>query len=217
MVNAILGIKLSQSQRFDEKGMRYPVTLITAGPCLVVQVKTVEKDGYLAYQLGFGSKKEMNITKPTLGRIKKAGLKINPRFFGEVRVNPSEISENLKLGSEIKVGDVLKAGDIVDVMGVSKGKGFAGAVKRHHFKGGPRTHGQSDRERAPGSIGTTTTPGRVLKGKRMAGHLGSDNVTVRNLKVMEIDPEKNLLVVKGLIPGPVNELVEIEVKNGANR
>ncbi|PIU03239.1 50S ribosomal protein L3 [Candidatus Shapirobacteria bacterium CG08_land_8_20_14_0_20_39_18] len=204
MANAILGIKVSQSQRFDEKGIRYPVTLINAGPCLVVQIKTTEKDGYNALKVGFGTKK-----------TKTAG-KTTHRFLREISVNPQEISENLQPGSEIKIGNVLKIGDVVDVMGISKGKGFAGAVKRYHFKGGPRTHGQSDRERAPGSIGTTTTPGRVLKGKRMAGHMGSDNVTVRNLKVMEIDPEKNLLVVKGLIPGPVNGLVEIEVKHGVN-
>jgi len=215
MANAILGTKISQSQRFDEKGIRYPVTLINAGPCPVVQVKTVEKDGYSAYQLGFGSKKEINTTKQTLGRIKKAGLKINPRFLGEIYFDEAG-SGKLEVGKEVRVEDVFKPGDIINVMGVSKGKGFAGAVKRYHFKGGPRTHGQSDRERAPGSIGTTTTPGRVLKGKRMAGHMGFDNVTVRNLKVMEIDPEKNLLIVKGLVPGPMKGLLKIEVKNGTN-
>jgi len=203
MINAILGTKIKQTQKFDEKGIRYPVTLINAGPCPVVQIKTMEKDGYVAIQVGFGIKKS------------KAEGKKAPRFLREIGVL-EDGSEKLEVGTEIKVADVLKVGDTVDVMGVSKGKGFAGGVKRHHFKGGPRTHGQSDRERAPGSIGTTTTPGRVLKGKRMAGHLGFDNVTVRNLTVMEIDSEKNLLIVKGLIPGPINGLVEIERKNGAN-
>ncbi len=128
----------------------------------------------------------------------------------EIRVNQPEISENLKVGEEIKVADVFKPGDIVDVVGTSKGKGFAGVVKRWHFKGGPRTHGQSDRERAPGSIGSSTTPGRVLKGKRMAGRMGSERITVKNLEVVGVDSDKNFLEVKGLVPGVIGGLLVIQ-------
>jgi large subunit ribosomal protein L3 len=216
MIQAILGRKIKQTQRFTEKGIRFPVTQIEAGPCSVVQIKSIEKDGYSAFQLGFGTKKEINTTKPSLGRNKKAGLKINPRFFVEIDFDEAG-SEKPEVGAEVKVGDVFKAGDIVNILGTSKGKGFAGGVKRYHFKGGPRTHGQSDRERAPGSIGTTTTPGRVLKGKRMAGHLGSDQATVRNLEVIEVDSENNYLWIKGLVPGAANGLLKIELQNGINR
>lgn len=204
MINAILGIKLGQSQKFSSEGERIPVTEIQAGPCVVVQAKKG------AVQIGLGEKKEKKTKKPILGHIKKAGLKTVPLFLREIRVNQSKESSNLKPGDEIKVGDVLKPGDIVDVTGISKGKGFAGVVKRWGFAGGPRTHGQSDRERAPGSIGSTTTPGRVLKGKKMAGRMGGARVTAQNLKVFEVDPEKNLLLVKGLVPGVKKGLLIIK-------
>lgn len=204
MINAILGIKLGQSQKFSSEGERIPVTEIQAGPCVVVQAKKG------AVQIGLGKKKEKKTKKPILGHIKKAGLKTVPLFLREIRVNQSEENSNLKPGDEIKVGDVLKPGDIVDVTGISKGKGFAGVVKRWGFAGGPRTHGQSDRERAPGSIGSTTTPGRVLKGKKMAGRMGGARVTAQNLKVFEVDPEKNLLLVKGLVPGVKRGLLIIK-------
>lgn len=204
MINSILGIKLGQAQKFTSEGERIPVTEIQVGPCVVVQVKKE------AIQLGLGEKKEKKTPKPILGHIKKAGLKSVPLFLREISVNQSEASSNLKVGDEIKVGDIFKPGDLVDVTGTSKGKGFAGVVKRWGFAGGPRTRGQSDRERAPGSIGSTTTPGRVLKGKKMAGRMGGARVTVRNLKVFEVDPEKNLLLVKGLVPGVKKGLLIIK-------
>lgn len=207
MINSILGIKLGQTQKFLEDGQRIPVTEIQAGPCFVIQVKNG------AVQLGFGEKKEKRTLKPILGHIKKAGLKIIPRFLREISVNQPEII-NLKMGDEIKVGDILKPGDIVNITGISKGKGFAGVVKRWGFAGGPRTRGQSDRERAPGSIGSTTTPGRVLKGKKMAGRMGQAKVTVKNLKVFEVLPEKNLLLVKGLVPGVKKGLLIIKKVGG---
>lgn len=204
-ITSILGLKIEQSQRFDDKGVRIPVTIIEAGPCYVVAVKQLDKDGYNALQLGFGVKREKNITKPILGHIKKAGIKTNPRFLKEIKV-----SENvLKPGDIINVSEVFQIGDMVDVVGTSRGRGFTGVVKRHHFKGGPRTHGQSDRERAPGSIGQTTTPGRVYKGKRMAGRSGGERVTVRNLKVFNVDGSTNKLIVRGIIPGTRNSLVII--------
>lgn len=209
LLTKFIGKKVIQSQRFDEKGKRIPVTVIEAGPCTVVQIKK-EKSGYNAIQLGFGIKKEKNITKPILGHLKKAGINKMPRFLREVRLKKTPDAEiSLKEGNEIKVGDVFKVGDIIDITGTSKGRGFTGVVKRHHFKGGPRTHGQSDRERAPGSIGQTTTPGRVYKGKRMAGRSGGEKVTVRNLKVVDVDSNSNRLVVIGLVPGVKNSLLTI--------
>jgi len=203
MINAILGIKIGQTQRFLNDGQRIPVTAIQAGPCVVTQVKKA------AIQVGIGEKRQKNVKKPVLGHIKKAGLKIAPRFLREIRIAGEEADTNLKPGSLIKVGEVFKPGDVVDVTGTSKGKGFSGVVKRWGFAGGPRTHGQSDRERAPGSIGSTTTPGRVLKGKKMAGRKGNQRVTVKNLKIVEIDEEKNLLLVKGLVPGAKRGLLII--------
>lgn len=205
MIQAILGQKITQDQAFTEEGIRIPVTHIIAGPCPVVSIKTIDKDGYEKIQLGFGQKKPSRLTKQILGHVKRAGLDKNPpRFLREVK------GENLKVGDVVKVGDVLNVGDKIQVTGISKGKGFQGVVRRHHFKGGPRTHGQSDRERAPGSIGQTTTPGRVYKGKRMAGRMGNDRVTIKKLKVVSIDSEKNLLTVKGLIPGGRNSLLIIQ-------
>ncbi|MBI2617386.1 50S ribosomal protein L3 [Candidatus Gottesmanbacteria bacterium] len=211
MVNALLGSKTVQTQMFDEKGRRIPVTQILTGPCWIVGIKTTEKDGYNALQLGFGTRRTATLTKPELGNVKKAGLEKNPpRFFREVSISDPKDFDVLKLGTQIQVSDVLKPGDRVQVIGISKGKGFQGVVTRHHFKGGPRTHGQSDRERAPGSIGQTTTPGRVYKGKRMAGRMGSEKVTVKNLRVVSVDTQKHIVSIKGLIPGGRNALVIIE-------
>lgn len=213
MISAILGKKIDQSQSFTVEGKRIPVTRILATPCLVVAAKTAAKDGYNAIQFGFGTRRVATITKPELGHLKKAGLDKNPpRFLREIKVDKETIeqAEKVKPGTLVKVADVLKEGDKIKVIGVSKGKGFQGVVKRHHFKGGPRTHGQSDRERSPGSIGQTTTPGRVYKGKRMAGRMGSDTVTVKNLKVVSIDTEKNILTVSGLVPGGRNALLIIK-------
>lgn len=201
MIQTLLGTKIGQSQMFTDDGRRIPVTTITAGPCWVTRVS--EGAGYQMVQLGFGNRK--NISKAQEGHIKKAGLDKKPRFLREIR--STEPDAKIKPGAEIGVGDVFAVGDVIRVTGVSKGKGFAGVVKRHHFKGGPRTHGQSDRERAPGSIGQTTTPGRVYRGKRMAGHMGTQKVTVTGLTVVAIDPEKNTLLIKGLVPGGTNGLL----------
>ncbi|MEK7129622.1 MAG: 50S ribosomal protein L3 [Patescibacteria group bacterium] len=206
MVPAILGIKLGQSQQFTDDGRRIPVTNIQAGPCWITRV--TEHGTRRNIQLAFGSAK--NLSKAISGHIKKAGLEDKkPRFFCEVQVSPPGDLGDVSLGTEVTVGDVFQPGDAVRVTGTSKGKGFAGVVKRHHFAGGPRTHGQSDRERAPGSIGQTTTPGRVYRGKRMAGRMGSDRVTVRGLTVVSIDPQKNLLTIKGVVPGARNGLLLI--------
>lgn len=218
MIDAILGTKVSQSQAFIADGKRIPVTQILAGPCYVVQIKTNQGDNYTALQLSFGNRRVVTMTTAELGHVKKAGLDKNPpRFLKEIRIDTNliksekqEVNETFKLGTMIKVGDVLKEGDKIQVTGISKGKGFAGVVKRHHFAGGPRTHGQSDRERAPGSIGQTTTPGRVYKGKRMAGRMGGNQVTLKNLKVVSIDNEKNLLTISGLVPGGRNSLLVIK-------
>ncbi len=203
MINSILGIKLSQTQQFTEDGRRIAVTKITAGPCWISAI--TDMGDYRNIEIAFGSRK--HLTQAQVGHLKKAGLDKKPRFFRTIRVTDAG---DLKAGQEIKLSEVLTANDAVSVVGVSKGKGFAGVVKRHHFKGGPRTHGQSDRERAPGSIGMTTTPGRVFKGKRMAGRMGSERVTVGGLKVINIDAENNILTVSGLVPGGKNALVVIQ-------
>jgi large subunit ribosomal protein L3 len=209
MISSIIGKKLGMTQGFLQDGKRIPMTKIDVSGLVVSQIKTQEKDGYEAVQLGFGSNKKAD--KPSLGHSKKAGLKITPRFFRETKADKIE---DITLGQEINVEEVLTAGDIIDVTGTSKGKGYAGVVKRHHFKGGPKTHGQSDRHRAPGSIGQSTTPGRVYKGKRMAGHMGTDQVTIKNLEVIEY--ANGLLLVKGLIPGPISSIVTI-TRRGTNK
>lgn len=214
MIPGLLGIKVSQSQTFTEGGKRIPVTTMQVGPCSVVQIKSPTHDSYIALQLGLGIKRAKKLTKAQRGHLAKAGIGENnlPRFLREIRLRGEEIAE-IHPGMFIKVSDVFKVGDNVQVTGQSKGKGFAGVVKRHHFQGGPRTHGQSDRERAPGAIGQTTTPGRVYKGKRMAGRLGMDQVTIKNLLVMNVDHDNNLLVIKGLVPGPKGSLVKIFKQN----
>lgn len=201
MINAILGKKLEMSQKFREDGQCLPINRIQAGPCIVAGIKTQEKDGYKAIVLSFG---------------KKGNKK--PPFLREIRIddNQKEGNDSLKIGDLVNLSDIFKVGDLVDVTGISKGKGFAGVVKRWSFAGGPATHGQSDRERAPGSIGSTTTPGRVLKGKKMAGRLGGERVTVENLEVVGLEPEKNILEVRGAVPGNRGGLLIIkksEIKN----
>lgn len=209
MIQSLLGKKLGQTQGFLEDGKRIPMTRIEVSGNVVSQIKTQEKDGYNAVQLGFG--KTMKADKPTQGHSKKAGLTITPRFFKETKADKIE---DFTPGQEVNVEEVLSAGDIIDVKGTSKGKGYAGVVKRHHFKGGPKTHGQSDRHRAPGSIGQSTTPGRVYKGKRMAGRMGAEEVTVKNLEVIEY--ADGVLVVKGLVPGPISSIVTI-TRRGVNK
>jgi large subunit ribosomal protein L3 len=191
------------SQIFDERGVAYPVTLIEAGPCYVTQIRRPESEGYSAVQLGFGETHPKRLTGGELGHLKTANLP-TLRFLREFRTKSLDVS----------VGDVMKAdvfsvGERVDVIGTSKGKGFAGAVKRFHFAGGPKTHGQSDRHRAPGSNGSGTTPGRVYKGSRRPGHMGDERVTVQSLKVVLVDTERNLIGVHGAVPGSKGGLVII--------
>lgn len=201
MVEGIIGRKVGMTRIFKPNGEVVPVTVISAGPCYVSQIKTVGKDGYAAAQIGYGVAKRLN--RPERGHLKH----LPPlRYLREVRIAEPE---TVQVGQKIDVG-IFKPGEQVDVVGTSKGKGFAGVVKRHHFAGGPRTHGQSDRLRAPGSIGSTTTPGRVFKGLRMAGRMGGERVTVHNLEVVEADPTRNLLMVKGAVPGARNSLVIIK-------
>lgn len=219
MINSILGTKIKQTQAFDEKGNRMPVTVISAGPCWVTQLKTAETDGYTAVQLGFGERSKRSTAKPQTGHLKKAGLDTQaPRFFREVLVDTALITDKkMKMGDTVTVDQVLQAGDVVSITGTSKGKGFAGVVKRWNFRGGPATHGQSDRLRAPGSIGPGTTPGRVYKGKKMAGRMGGDTVTIKNLTVVTINKETNEVVVSGVIPGPSKGLVRITVLKKSDR
>lgn len=178
--------------------------MISLIPNVVTQLKTAEKDGYGAVQIGTGEKK--SVRKPQLGHLKKAGIEKKVRFLREVKIE----AEDLQPGQEILLNQVFSIGDAVKVTGVSKGRGFAGGVKRHGFHGGPKTHGQSDRHRAPGSIGSGTTPGRVLKGKKMAGHMGVATVTYKGLEVIGIDKEKNILTIKGGVPGPIGALIRVE-------
>ncbi len=202
MIQGILGRKVGMTHVFKEDGRVVGATVIEAGPCVVTQVKTMERDGYQAVQLGFGPAKKLN--KPELGHLK--GVEGKFRYLQEVRLKePEDVAEGQKVDASI-----FKSGDLVDVIGLSKGKGFAGGVKRHHFKGGPKTHGQSDRLRAPGSIGSTTTPGHVKKGLRMAGHMGDRRSTVQNLQVVDSDPNKNMILVNGSVPGARNSLVMVQ-------
>ena len=215
MLTGILGRKIGQSQIFSDKGKRLAVTLIKAGPCFVTQIKNEDKNGYKPIQLGFGSAKEKNTHKPLRGIFKKAGITKTPRFLREVRFSEKENGKLFKLGQKITVDEVFNVGDLVKVSGISKGKGFAGVVKRWGFSGGPKTHGQGDKHRSPGSIGQGTTPGRVFKGKKMAGRMGGQRTTVSGLKVINIDKEQGILVVSGLAPGNRNGLLEINKVDNA--
>jgi large subunit ribosomal protein L3 len=198
-MNTIIGKKLEQTQGFLEDGTRVPLTVVDVADNIVLAVKTKLKHGYTAIQIGYGKRK--NATKSLLGR---------PLIIKEARVQNDD--QLLSVGDIVNVENVFKPGDIVKVSGVSKGKGFAGVVKRHHFKGGPRTHGQSDRERAPGSIGQTTTPGRVYRGKKMAGRMGHENVSISNMQIVGLDIKDKIkkLLIKGLVPGSVNSIITIE-------
>ncbi len=204
MFKGLIGKKVGMTQIFDSVGMAIPVTLIEAGPCYVTQVRNQETEGYSAVQLGFDEVKPKRLTGGRLGHLKRNSLP-PLRFLREFREKQPEVQEGDKL-----TVDIFTVGDRVDVIGVSKGKGFQGGVKRYHFRGGPKTHGQSDRTRAPGSRGSGTTPGRVYKGARGPGHMGDDRVTVQNLKVEIVDAERNLLGVRGAIPGAKGGLVLIK-------
>ncbi len=201
-MKGILGKKVGMTQIFGDTGEAIPVTVIEAGPCYVTQIKTEKRDGYEAIQLGFGEAKRLN--KPQRGHLPKGVPDL--RYSRELNVDDISAYE---VGQKIDAG-VFAVGELVDVTGISKGKGFAGAMKRHGFGGGPITHGQSDRARAPGSIGSTSTPGRVFKGMRMAGHMGHERVTVQNLQVVLVDPERNLLAVRGAVPGAKGGLVTVK-------
>lgn len=200
----LIGKKLGMTQVFSEDGIAYPITLIEAGPCYVTQVRNIDNDGYSAVQLGFGEVKTKKLTQGQLGHLEKNQLP-PLRFLREFRMSTPEV----KPGDKVDVSQ-FEVGKHVDVVGTSKGKGFAGVVKRYHFKGGPKTHGQSDRLRAPGSIAAGTTPGRVFKGKKMPGRMGNERVTSQNVKVILIDIEKNLIGVNGSVPGPRGGLVMIK-------
>jgi len=204
-VSGILGKKIGMTSIFDDHGQMIPCTIIEAGPCYVTQIKTKERDGYDAVQLGYDEIKERLVSRPAKGHFKKSGVK-PVRLLSEFR-NFNGIQ--LKLGQEVRV-DLFHQGDVVDVTGRSKGRGFQGVVRRHHFGGvGMATHGQSDRVRAPGSIGASSYPSRVLKGMRMAGRMGGERVTVKNLMVLKVIAESNILIVKGSVPGAINGYLEI--------
>jgi large subunit ribosomal protein L3 len=217
-MKGILGKKVGMTQIFDEKGEIVPVTVIEAGPCYVTQIKSEDQDGYRAVQLGFGDVKEKRLSggeRGHLGLLKTSekhpkrrelqGVSA-VRYLREFRLKGDQ---DFTLGQKI-TADIFAVGDHVDVIGTSKGKGFAGNVKRHHFAGGPRTHGQSDRQRTSGSIAPTTTPGRIHKGKRMSGHMGTERVTAQNLTVVIVDAERNLIAVRGPVPGAAGSLVMVE-------
>lgn len=203
-MKGLLGKKLGMTQIFDDQGEVIPATVIEAGPCYVTQIKTLERDGYTAVQVGFEEIKPSRANRPRLGHLAKNNLP-PLRYLREFTVvDHSDLSEGQKLDASL-----FEVGDRVDVIGISKGRGFAGVVKRHGFSGGPKTHGQSDRLRAPGAISAGSTPGRVFKGMRMAGRMGNERVTVHNLEVVLVDPERNLLAVKGAVPGARNGLLII--------
>ncbi len=204
MLKGLIGRKVGMTQIFDENGAALPVTIIEAGPCFVTQVRTTETDGYSAVQLGYGETRPSRLTGGQLGHLKRNELP-PLRFLREFRVKNPEVQP----GDKVTV-EVFSQGDFVDVVGVSKGKGFQGGVKRHGFRGGPKTHGQSDRQRAPGSRGAGSTPGRVFKGSRGPGHMGNRRVTAQHLKVVFLDTERNLIGVRGAVPGPKGGIVMIK-------
>ena len=202
MIQGMIGRKLGMTQVFDERGVVYPVTVIECGPNVVTQIKTEERDGYEAVQLGFGLDKRLN--KPERGHRRESGFQSKT-----LREVTADSVDGLAVGQQFKV-DTFAEGELIDVTGTSKGRGFQGGMKRHGFHGGPATHGQSDRARAPGSIGSSATPGRVMKGMKMAGHMGDERVTVQNLTVIRVDVERNLLLVKGSVPGHTKGLVVVK-------
>jgi large subunit ribosomal protein L3 len=205
MIRGLLGRKLGMTRAFDDTGTMIAMTLVQAGPCWVTQVRTPERDGYTAAQIGYEETKRL--TRPEQGHLK------NLPKLRHLREVPVDSLDEVTVGAKFDVG-MLRPGDLVDVVGTSKGRGFAGVVKRHGFRGGPKTHGQSDRHRAPGSIGSGTTPGRVFKGMRMAGHMGNERVTVTHLRVVQVDAERHLLALQGAVPGGRNGLLIIRKSRG---
>jgi large subunit ribosomal protein L3 len=205
-MKGIIGKKVGMTQIFDDNGNVIPVTVIQAGPCFVTQIRSDENDGYAAVQLGYGETKAQRLTKGQLGHLKRNNLPAL-RYLREFRLKNGDV--DVQEGQELKA-DVFATGDRVDIIGTSKGRGFAGTIKRHHFHRQPKTHGQSDRERAPGSVGATTTPGRTYKGQRMAGRMGGDRVTAENLEVVVVDVARNLLAFRGSVPGANDGIVMIK-------
>ena len=203
-MKTLIGKKVGMTQIFDEKGNVIPVTVIEAGPCVVAQVKTVETDGYNAVQLGFGDVKDKHINKPEAGHFAKAKL-ANKKHLREFRLDSIE---GIKVGDEVKA-DVFEAGEKIDVQGTSKGKGFQGVIKRHGQHRGPMGHG-SMYHRRPGSMGSTSTPGRVFKGKKLPGHMGKNTVTIQNLDVVKVDMDKNVILIKGSVPGAKGAILKIK-------
>ena len=201
MINGILGKKLGMTRVFEENGAVTPVTVVEAGPCTITQIKTRVIDGYDRVQVGFQETKKLN--SPQRGHLRRSG-----GLFRELRELPVSDLEDLEVGQTI-TADIFTPGEIIKVTGISKGRGFAGGVKRHGFRGGPKTHGQSDRHRAPGSIGAGTYPGKVFKGLKMAGHMGMQQVTVKGLQVVQVVQSRNLLLIKGAVPGPQGGVVAI--------
>ncbi len=204
-MKGMIGRKVGMTQIFDDNGNVIPATVIEAGPCYVTQVRTADRDGYAAVQLGFEQARPQRLTKGQLGHLQRNNLPAL-RYLREFRLLQADV--DVEEGQEIKV-DVFEPGEMIDVIGTSKGKGFAGTIKRHGFSRGPKTHGQSDRMRSPGSIGMCATPGRTLKGQRMGGRMGNDRVTIQNLQVLKVDAEHNLLAVKGSVPGARGGIVLI--------
>jgi len=204
-MTGMLGKKRGMISWFLEDGQQVPATVLEVGPCVITQVKTPAIDGYAAIQVGYGERKDKHTTKPMAGHFQKAQTAPR-RHVREFRLSGAET--NLKIGDSVTV-DAFNPALPVTVSGTSKGRGFAGVMKRHGFSGGPKTHGQSDRQRAPGSIGNASYPGRVFKGQRMPGRMGGRRVTVKNLQILKCDAERNLLLVKGAVPGPTNGLVEV--------
>ena len=211
MIEGLLGRKIGMTQVFSQAGVAIPVTVIELGPCVVTQIRNQDADGYEAVQIGFGEIKPKSLTKPEQGHLAKAG-----RLARYLREFKADDIEEYQVG-QVLTADLFQPGQMVDVSGTSKGRGFQGVIRRHNFNGGPKTHGQSDRWRAPGSIGAGTDPGHVWKGTRMAGRMGNDRVTVLSLEVLRVDPERNLLLVKGSVPGHNESLVIVRnaVKAGA--
>jgi large subunit ribosomal protein L3 len=204
MFKGLIGRKVGMTQIFDDDGIALPVTVIEAGPCYVTQVKSLDGDGYSAVQLGFDEVKPKRLTGGQLGHLERNELP-PLKVLREFRISEPDVEE----GDELKA-DLFEAGERVDVVGTSKGRGFAGVVKRYHFSGGPKTHGQSDRQRAPGSLGSGTTPGRVFKGKRGPGRMGNERVTSSNVRVVLVDAERNLIAVDGSVPGPKGGIVVVK-------
>jgi len=207
MKKGILGKKIGMTRYFNENGKSIPATVIEAGPCVVTQIKTSSTDGYDAVQMGFLPRKEKHTTNPLLGHFKKAG--VSPRrVLREFRLDSIA---DYKLGQEVKT-DKFHVGENISVSGNSKGRGFAGTVKRYGFKGGPKSHGQSDRLRAPGSIGQSSSPSRVIKGMKMPGRYGNKRITSKNIEILQIDPDNNIIVVKGSVPGSISTILELTMR-----